>query len=80
MQFIEKQILACPKPSENTLKLMEDCGCKDFDKFLDHCIYVMSWLAEAKSEGMAVGAFSHDYTNIKKLYSPMLEVISAKKN
>lgn len=80
MEFIERQTISCLAPSEKAINLMQDCGCKEFDKFVDHCIHVMGWLADAKSKGMAVGAFSHDYVNIIKLYSPMLETISAKKN
>lgn len=79
MEFIQNQNFLIPAPTEKTLHLMKSCGCRDFVKFIDHCIYVMSWMAEAKINGMAVGAFNHDYSTIIKLYSPMLETISAKR-
>lgn len=80
MKYIQKQqqIVLTIAPTKETLILMDLCGCKDFNKFVEQCIQITSWLAGAKSDGMAVGAFTHDHSKILKLYNPMLETISAK--
>jgi len=81
MKYIQnqQQIVHTIQPTKDTLILMELCGCKDFNKFVEQCIQITSWLAEAKSDGMAVGAFSHDYSQVLKLYNPLLETISARR-
>jgi hypothetical protein len=82
MKYVErkKTEIFTLAPTPEMLKLMQFCGYKDFEKFIEECVQILGWLADAKSKGMAVGAFDHNYNNFLKLYHPILETISAKTN
>lgn len=80
MKYTQRKDVVTLMASEKGLDLMRRCKMADWSKFLESCIEITAWMAEAKGGGREVGSWDLEKGDHHKLYHPMLEKISAGPN